>query len=445
MNKNKSIGYMMAFSSYLIWGVLAIYWKQLSHLSSGELLATRIIASVITLLIVVHSLKNPKYMDYLRDKSIRRKLLLSAVLVSINWAVFVYAVNAGYVLQASLGYYINPLVSVFLGIFVLKERLSKIQYVAIVLAASGVLYMTFGYGEFPWISLVLAFSFGLYGLLKKLYHLDSLNSLLVETMYFAPFMIVVLMGSNPNVWVEGVAVHQHFMVLLAGVITVVPLLLFSEGAKRIPLSTIGFLQYIAPTMMLLIGVLMYGEAFTEYHAISFGMIWSGLVVFSIHIIRTNRHKDKTTEFEVVIELADEEDAKDILDLQKKAFLSEAALNNDYEIPPLVETYETFVQSFDEWTYLKIMDGSKLIGSVRGKLMDDTCHIGRVIVDDAYQNKGIGTKLMKAIETSFADVKRFELFTGTLSAKNIYLYEKLGYRKYKEESINDKSTLVFMEK
>lgn len=282
MEKKKLSGYIYVFTSYLIWGILPIYWKQLSILSSVELLAIRIIMATVSFIAIVYITKNIHFIDYLKNKKTRLQLLLSSFFIAINWGVFIYAVNSGYVVQASLGYYINPLVSVFLGIFILKEKLSKIQYFAIFLALIGVLYMTISNGQFPWISLLLAFSFALYGLLKKLYQLDSLNSLLAETIFLLPFMIFALaFGDERGQWVLSSSLYEWIFILLAGVVTIVPLFLFSEGAKRIPLSAVGFLQYIEPTLMLTIGVLLYGEEFTLQHGISFGFIWLGLIIYSV--------------------------------------------------------------------------------------------------------------------------------------------------------------------
>jgi chloramphenicol-sensitive protein RarD len=212
-------------------------------------------------------------------------LILSAFLIAINWGIFVYAVSNEQVLQASLGYYINPLVSVFLGILIMKEKMKKIQYVSIGLAIAGVMYMTINYGQFPWISILLALSFAFYGLLKKLLNLDSMNSLFVEVLFISPFMLFLLFQSDFNA-VISCTTFDIILMLFAGVVTIIPLVLFAEGVKRIPLSEVGFLQYIAPTLMLLLGVIGYGEEFTMAHGVSFSLIWAGLILFSISTLRT---------------------------------------------------------------------------------------------------------------------------------------------------------------
>lgn len=297
MVNKRYFGYIAAFSAYIMWGLLPIYWKQLGYLTSGQLLAIRIIMTVITLGAVIHIGSKPLYLSYIKDKKTRYGLMLSALFITINWGVFVYAINVDQVIQASLGYYINPLVSVFMGIFVMKERLSKIQYLSIALAFIGVGYMTISYGSIPWIALALAFSFAFYGLLKKMFYLDSMNSLMVEVIYISPFMVYILLKSDVSLIVDQTNVVGWVLILVAGIVTTVPLVLFAEGVKKIPLSTIGFLQYIAPTLMLLLGVLKYGEVFTRVHSISFTFIWIGLAVFSYSAIRSNQSEKIIAEIE----------------------------------------------------------------------------------------------------------------------------------------------------
>lgn len=281
MTKEKSsLGYILASSAYIIWGSLTIYWKQLYMLNAIELLTARVLFAVITLLIVIHATKNVQYISYLKDKDIRKKLIVSAFFISINWGVFVYAINSGNVLQASLGYYIGPLISIFLGVAILKERLRMNQYIAIALAVIGILYLIFTYGVFPWIAILVGGTFSIYGFFKKSYHLDSLNSLLVETLFLLPIMIVLTIITDLNVQsnFNAVGMYEWFFIIFAGAITILPLLIFAEGAKRIPLNALGFLQYVTPTMFLLSGVLLYNETFTTHHAISFAFIWCGILI-----------------------------------------------------------------------------------------------------------------------------------------------------------------------
>lgn len=276
----------MTFMAYVTWGVLPLYWKQLSSFHAFELLAMRIIVTVVTMMIVVLLIRENIVFEYLKDKKIRRQLMLTAVLIAVNWGVFVFAVNSGYMIQASLGYYMNPLMSVLLGIFVLKEKLTKAQYVSLTLAALGVLYLAISYGQIPWIALILGLSFALYGLFKKTFHLNSFHSLLLETIYLSPFMILIAFFTQYQThWFETISIHEWLILSIAGVLTAIPLILFSDGAKIIPLSAVGFLQYVAPTLMLFIGVVVYNEPFTLSHKISFALIWSGLLIYTISLTR----------------------------------------------------------------------------------------------------------------------------------------------------------------
>ncbi|MBN2878935.1 MAG: EamA family transporter RarD [Clostridia bacterium] len=289
-DKNLLKGHIMAFAGYLIWGILPIYWHQLNSISAGVILVFRIILSAITLLIIVFAAKNVQFTSYFKDKFLRRRLALASLMISANWILFIYAVNNDYVLQASLGYYINPLISILLGIVFLREKLGKAKIVAISLAALGVGYMAVSLGSIPYISLALAFSFGLYGFIKKKLQLDSYNALLVETLMLsipAAIYSLYLLLSGPFP-VQNVSTLQIALILMAGVITCLPLILFNEGAKRIPLSSLGFLQYLTPTLMLLIGVFLYGEPFTKVHIVSFALIWAGYFIYIFSFIFSSK-------------------------------------------------------------------------------------------------------------------------------------------------------------
>lgn len=296
MNESYPIkGYIFAFLSYLLWGFLPIYWHALGSVSSIEVLLCRVVFSAITLAVYIYASKNVLFISYLKDKAIRRKLILSSVFLAMNWVFFLYAVNSSHILQASLGYYINPLFSVLLGVIFLKERLDKPKIFAISLAVVGVAYMTISLGEFPYLSLILAISFGLYGFIKKTLNVDSYNSLLIETGMLIPIAIIYsiylfVAGTSP---LTGITSLQLVLVLFSGVVTCLPLILFNEGAKRIPLSALGILQYLAPTLMLLVGVLLFDESFTKVHAISFVFIWSGYIIYVASTIISMR-KSKAT-------------------------------------------------------------------------------------------------------------------------------------------------------
>ena len=281
------IGGLAAVSAYFLWGVMPIYWKQLTVADFREVLAERIIWSFVFMLIVLLLTKNMKPLFHdIRALIAAPKRLLSiiaaAFVITVNWYIFIWAVDQNHVVQASLGYYINPLISVLLGIFFLKERLSMWQVASFLLALIGVLIMTFQAGVFPWISLTLAISFALYGLLKKTVQLKAMTGLTIETFIASPAALLFILAFNFN---ETKIMHADPMVNMlligSGVITAVPLLLFATGANRISLAMVGFFQYIAPTIMLILGTLLYHEPFDHEHLVSFMLIWISLILFSL--------------------------------------------------------------------------------------------------------------------------------------------------------------------
>jgi chloramphenicol-sensitive protein RarD len=229
----------------------------------------------------------------IRDK---RKLLgitFASIIISLNWLTYIWAVNADHVVQASLGYYINPLFSVLLGIIFLKETLTRRQILSVILAAAGVIYLTISYGVFPWISLALAITFGLYGLLKKTVDIPAMFGLTVETLIVTPLALIYL------AFLPEQAFDFHFffsginlLLMGAGIATAIPLLLFAAGAKTIPLAMVGFLQYFAPTIMLLLGVFLYDEPFTSAHLVAFGLIWIALIVYLASVYRPKKYTMK---------------------------------------------------------------------------------------------------------------------------------------------------------
>jgi chloramphenicol-sensitive protein RarD len=210
-----------------------------------------------------------------------RIYFVSALLIGANWLIYVWSVNAGYIVEASLGYFINPLFSVLLGVVFLRERLRPLQWLPVGLAAAGVLYLTFVYGSLPWIALSLAFTFGLYGLVKKTAPLGSLYGLTLETgLLFLPALAYLL---YVNATGSGAFLHSspsaNWLMVGAGLVTIVPLLMFSSAARQIPLSLVGILQYITPSMQFLLGVLVYREAFSSHQLLGFGIVWLGLIIF----------------------------------------------------------------------------------------------------------------------------------------------------------------------
>jgi len=287
------LGIVYTTIAFFVWGVLPFYWKALGSVPALEILAHRILWSFIFISIVLAFRKKKQFKQVLEDPMIRKRLGITSALIGLNWGTYVYAVNSERLVEASMGYYINPLLSVILGIVVLKERLNLLQIIAFLLACAGVLYVTVDYGRFPWIAVLLACAFALYGLFKKTTRVESLPGLLFETLVLSPVALAIVfyqifVGRGA---LFSVSWNIDLFLILAGVVTVLPLYWFAQGAKRIPLSSVGFLQYIAPTLMLLIGVFIYHETFTQAHLVSFGFIWVALTLYSVTLVRKSRTKE----------------------------------------------------------------------------------------------------------------------------------------------------------
>lgn len=304
--KQSKEGIIYAALSYFIWGLIPIYWKFVQHVSAGEILAHRVFWSFVFMVILLIMInKWGGFLSFVKEISHQPKklaaLITASILVSINWGIFIWAVNSGHILQTSLGYYINPLVSVLLGVIVLKEKLSGAQILSFTLAGIGVLILTVHFGEVPWVALSLAISFGLYGLAKKMIKMDAEIGLTLETMMVTPlaiiYIIYLLVTSKPQFFES---VSTSLFLMGGGIATALPLLFFAKGAQKVPLSMMGILQYIAPTMTLLIGVFMYHEPFTKAHLVSFIFIWSALVIYAAsHPIQArinNRNKKNRVKF-----------------------------------------------------------------------------------------------------------------------------------------------------
>lgn len=287
-------GIIFVAFAYILWGFLPIYWKLANHVSAGEILAHRIIWSFVfmALLVTVTAKWRPfinECKEIIHNKNKLLGITFASIIISLNWLTYIWAVNADHVIQASLGYYINPLVSVLLGIIFLKESLTRRQILSVILAAAGVLYLTISYGVFPWISLVLAITFGLYGLLKKTVDISAMFGLTVETLIVTPIALLYLAFLPEQAFdFQAPLTGSNWLLVGAGIATAIPLLLFAAGTKSIPLSMVGFLQYISPTIMLLLGVFLYGEPFTTAHLIAFGFIWIALIVYLASVYRPKK-------------------------------------------------------------------------------------------------------------------------------------------------------------
>lgn len=276
-------GVMYAGLAFLIWGLGPMYWKALGSVPAMEIITHRVVWSFLFLLpLIVLQRKWKEFVDVLKNYRMLLILLLTALCVVGNWFLYVWAVNHEFLLQASLGYYINPLVNVVLGMLFLRERLRMPQILAVLLAASGVMYLTIYYGEFPWIALTLALSFGFYGLIRKIAPVGSLVGLTIETMLLSLPAVIYLVYLNFQG--SGSLFHVSFTLdlLLIGCapITAVPLLFFTLGAKRIYLSTLGLMQYIGPSGMFLLAVVFYDEPFSAAQLRTFALIWTALVIYS---------------------------------------------------------------------------------------------------------------------------------------------------------------------
>lgn len=281
-------GLVYGVAAYGLWGVIPIFWKLLAHIDPIEVLAHRVVWGLLTFLLIVALGKaTPTLRAAFRERRTLGVMALSGSLLALNWGVFIGAVATEHLLDASLGYFINPLVSVALGTIVLREQLRRLQWLAIACALIGVGVLTWQLGRLPWISLVLAISFGLYGLVRKTAQVDSLVGSTIETALMLPLALLWLVGlaAQGGGQLGRVDWVAHALLIATGVITAGPLLLFTSAARRLPLATVGFLQYLAPTGQFLLAVFLYDEPFARAQLLAFTFIWIGLLAFSIDLWR----------------------------------------------------------------------------------------------------------------------------------------------------------------
>ncbi|MEI6825800.1 MAG: EamA family transporter RarD [Desulfuromonadales bacterium] len=291
VRKEAATGLGYGITAYLIWGLFPVYFKALTAVPALQVVSHRIVWSVLFLsLILGWRDKWGVVTEAFRDRRVVILLISSALLIATNWLVFIIAIGHAQVIQSSLGYFITPFVSVLLGVIFLKEQLSRLQTVSLLLAAAGVVLLTVHYGRFPWVSLILAVTFGSYGLFRKIVSVDSITGLTVETLLLSPFALgyLVYVSLNGTGSFPGQALQTNVFLVFAGVATSVPLLLFASAARRLRLATIGFLQYITPTMHFLLAVLLYKEPFTRSHLTCFVLIWAGLCCYSYDAVRRMR-------------------------------------------------------------------------------------------------------------------------------------------------------------
>ncbi|MDB5692744.1 MAG: rarD [Alphaproteobacteria bacterium] len=283
-------GFALGLSAYFVWGVMPLYFKTLSAVAPTEIVAHRILWSILFLTpLVLLGRRLPAIAAAIRTPRLAMILAMTACLIGINWLVYVYAVVRGHVIEASLGYYLNPLVNVLLGVIVLKERLSNVQKAAVLLAAAAVAILALRSGGAIWISLTLAFSFALYGFFRKVAPVEAIEGLAVETIFLMPVALLWIL------WLQHAGEsgflrdrNTDLLLVFGGALTALPLLLFTAAAKKLPYSTLGFLQYVAPSLQFLLAVLVFGEPLTAARILCFGMIWISLALFIGEGLRLGR-------------------------------------------------------------------------------------------------------------------------------------------------------------
>lgn len=288
--KDRNIGLISTLTCYILWGLLPLYWHALEALNPVFILCNRIIwSAVFTVAILLVKGKFSEVKEVFRDKTKMRYMIPAAITITINWGVYIWAVNSGHILDSSIGYYMNPLVVFAIGIVLFHEKSSTLEWVALVLASIGVLIATIAYGAFPWIAIVLALSFGLYGTLKKLAGVGGITSIAVETILLAPFaLLFVAISPQSHASIAQLTPLTTVLLLLTGIVTASPLILFTFGVNRLPLSTVGFLQYCSPTLQMLIGVLVFHEVLTQDRIIAFAFIAVALVLYTIGMVQRNK-------------------------------------------------------------------------------------------------------------------------------------------------------------
>jgi len=298
LNNKPVVGLTLGISAYFVWGFFPIFFKQLIEVSPLEILAHRIAWAALLLALLVTGRKQwSTLFGLFRNRKTLLRLLATAFLISTNWLVFIIAVDAGYILQSSLGYFISPLVTILLARLLLAERLRPWQKISVALAIAGVLCQVLVVGQFPWIALILAASFGFYGLLRKTESFDALTGLAGETILMAPLALIYLgwlaFGNN-MIFLHG---ETRFDLLLpiSGLVTITPLLLFSAATRRLRLSSVGFLQYITPTMHFLFAVFLYREPFSGANMFSFILIWCALAIYSVDTTRSIHLANSSTQ------------------------------------------------------------------------------------------------------------------------------------------------------
>jgi chloramphenicol-sensitive protein RarD len=285
-------GLLYGLAAYGLWGVMPIYFKWLQAVPSIDIVAHRIVWSLVALAVLVTFARAWDQVRLaIRNRRMLAVLLVTSILIGTNWLLYVYAINSGHILAGSLGYYLNPLANIVLGRFILKERLTRLQWTAVAIAAAGVAVLAAGALGTLWISLTLCFSFATYGLLRKIIEVESLAGLTVETMILFPIALIwLIIGGAAGRPFLGAGGTETVLLIMAGVVSTVPLLCFTAAARRLAYSSVGMLQFIAPTLQFLLAVAVYEEAFTSAHAIAFGAIWTALILYVAALVNNRRRQ-----------------------------------------------------------------------------------------------------------------------------------------------------------
>jgi chloramphenicol-sensitive protein RarD len=284
---HETSGLIAGVAAFATWGLIPVYWKLLKEVPASEILAHRFVwTSLFLVAVLTWQRRWPEVQGTLRSRQATLYCLSSGAAIALNWFFFIYAVNIGRIIETSLGYFITPLVNVLFGAMFLRERLTRLQFLSVALASGAVLYLTFGYGHFPWIAMALCTSFGLYGLLRKKSGTAAIPGLFLETAMLVPVAIVylLLLGRHGELHFDRGDSLLSILLISTGVVTAVPLFWFGHAARHLRLTTIGFLQYLAPTGSFFLGIFLYHEPFTRGHLVTFGLIWIALGIFTAEAI-----------------------------------------------------------------------------------------------------------------------------------------------------------------
>ncbi len=284
-------GFWYGFAAYFTWGLFPLYWVLLEPAGATEVLGHRIVWSVLTMALLVALLRVwRKIRLIVADRRRLGLIAIGSVLIAVNWAVFIWGVTNGHVVETSLGYFINPLILIFLGVAIMGEQLRLVQWIAIVIATVAVVQLTFDYGRPPWVALALAFSFGTYGLMKKKADVGAVEGLAIETMILAPVALgylVFLHADGSGTFGREGLLHA-LLIAGSGVVTAIPLLLFGGAATRVPMTTLGMLQYVAPIMHFVLGLMVFGEQMTPARWVGFGLVWCALAIITVESLVTRK-------------------------------------------------------------------------------------------------------------------------------------------------------------